>query len=39
MKEALVNSKVPDIEKEMALHSNILTWKNHMVRSLVGYSP
>ena len=34
MKEALVTSKVPDMEKEMATHSSILTWKNHMVRGV-----
>ena len=27
------------LEKEMATHSNILTWKFHGRRILVGYSP
>ena len=27
------------LEKEMATHSNILDWKSHGQRSLVGYSP
>ena len=27
------------LEKEMATHSNILAWKIHGQRSLVGYSP
>ena len=34
---------IPDqgepLEKEMAPHSNILPWKSHGQRSLVGYSP
>ena len=28
-----------DLEKEMATHGSILTWKSHGQRSLVGYSP
>ena len=28
-----------DLEKEMATHCRILTWKSHGQRSLVGYSP
>ena len=27
------------MEEEMATHSNILAWKSHGQRSLVGYSP
>ena len=27
------------LEKEMATHSNILAWRIHGQRSLVGYSP
>ena len=27
------------LEKEMATHSNILAWKSHGQRNLVGYSP
>ena len=27
------------LEKEMATHSNILAWKTHRQRSLVGYTP
>ena len=27
------------MEKELASHSNILTWKTHAQRSLMGYSP
>ena len=27
------------LEKEMATHSSILTWKSHGWRSLVGYCP
>jgi len=30
--------KIP-LEKEMAIHYSILTWKSHRQRSLVGYSP
>ena len=28
-----------NLEKEVATHSNILAWKIHGQRSLVGYSP
>ena len=27
------------LEKEMAIHSNILAWEIHAQRSLMGYSP
>ena len=27
------------LEEEMAIHSNILAWKTHGLKSLVGYSP
>ena len=27
------------LKKKMAAHSNILAWKSHGLRSLVGYSP
>ena len=27
------------LEKEIATHSNILSWKSHRQRNLAGYSP